>query len=52
LAKFDLPLFVNDLHIDTKVTLDQEAFYFGLARSPHLSFNYPLGEVYELLQDI
>lgn len=39
------------MHTDTKVTLDQEAFIFGLACSPHLSFNYPLGKLYKILQD-
>jgi hypothetical protein len=41
LAEVDLPPFVDDLYLETKVTLDQEAFIFVLARSPNLSFGSP-----------
>jgi hypothetical protein len=34
-----------------EVILDQKAFTFALAHSPHLSSNGLLGMVYELLQD-
>jgi hypothetical protein len=51
LTKVDLPLFVNDFHPKTEVTLSQKAFNFTLAHSPHFSSNGPSSMVYELLQN-
>jgi hypothetical protein len=51
LAEVDLPRFVDDFHLKTNLVLDREAFIFALTHSPCLSFNGPLGMVYELLQD-
>jgi hypothetical protein len=41
LAEVDLPLFVDDFHLETKVISDHEAFIFVLTRSPNLSFSGP-----------
>jgi hypothetical protein len=49
LAEVDLPLFVDDFHPETEVTLDRKAFVFALAQSPHLYSNGPSSMVYELL---
>ncbi len=46
LTKVDLPLFVNDFHLETNLVLDSKTFIFPLTRSPH-----PSNMVYELLQD-
>jgi hypothetical protein len=48
-VEVDFPHFVDDFHLETKVILDQEAFVFALAHSPHLPFGGPFGMVYELL---
>ncbi len=37
LAQVNLPLFINDFHLEMEVTLDQEAFIFTLACSSCLS---------------
>jgi hypothetical protein len=50
LAKVDLPVFVDDFHLEMKLILDWEAFVFALARSPCFSSNRPSSVVYELLQ--
>jgi hypothetical protein len=47
--KVDLPPFVDDFHLKMKVTLNQEAFVFALARSSHFSFDGPLDMVYDFL---
>jgi len=49
LAKVDLPLFINDFHLNMKVILHQEAFVYVLVCSPRFSYNGLLGMVYELL---
>jgi hypothetical protein len=41
LAKVDLPPFVDDFRLETKITLNQEAFIFIIACSPNLSFGGP-----------
>jgi hypothetical protein len=46
----DLASFVDDFHLETEVTLNQEAFVSTLASSPPLSSNGPSTMVYELLQ--
>jgi len=51
LVKVDLPPFVDDFYLETKVTLNWKAFVFALAQSSHLSFDDPSGIVYELLWD-
>jgi hypothetical protein len=51
LDEVDLPRFVDDFHLKMNLVLDREALIFALTHSPHLSFNGPLGMVYELLQD-
>jgi hypothetical protein len=48
-TKVHLPPFVDDFHLKIEAILDQEAFVFALAYSPHLSFGGLLGMVYELL---
>jgi hypothetical protein len=48
-TKVGLPIFVNDFHPKTKVTLDWETFISILARSPRLSFTGPSNMMYELL---
>jgi len=37
-AEVDLPPFVDDFHLKTKVTLNWEEFIFALALSPRLFF--------------
>jgi len=51
LAEVDLPPFVDDFHLETKVILDQKTFISILACSPHFSFGGPSNMVYELLQN-
>jgi hypothetical protein len=51
LVIIDLPPFVNDFHLQTKVILNRKTFIFTLAHSPHLSSSGPSSMVYELLQD-
>jgi hypothetical protein len=48
-AKVDLPPFVDDFHLETKVTLDCKAFVSALAHSPGLFSGGPLNMVYEFL---
>jgi hypothetical protein len=43
--------FIDDVHFEIEVILDQEAFIFSLVHSPHLSFRGPSDMVYELLQN-
>jgi hypothetical protein len=50
-AEVDFFPFVDDFHLETKVTLDQEAFIFALIRSPRLSSGGPSGMVYEFLRN-
>jgi len=50
-TEVDLASFVDDFHLETEVTLNQEAFVSTLACSPPLSSNGPSGMVYELLQN-
>jgi hypothetical protein len=49
LVKVDLPLFVDDFHLETNFILDREAFISILTHSPSFSFNGFSGTVYELL---
>jgi hypothetical protein len=51
LVDVDLPLFINDFHLKTKVTLDWETFISTLVCSPRLSSNGFSGMVYEFLRD-
>ncbi len=51
LVKVDLPLFVDDFHLETNFILDREAFISILTHSPSFSFNGFSGTVYELLWD-
>jgi len=51
LVEVDLPLFVDEFHLEMDLVLDKEAFIFVLMRSPRLSSNGPSSMVYELLQD-
>ncbi len=51
LIEVDFPPFVDDFHLETKVTLDQKTFISILAHSPHFSFGGPSSMVYELLQN-
>jgi hypothetical protein len=41
LTEVNLTSFIDDFHLEIKVTLDQEAFIFVLAHSPNLSFGGP-----------
>jgi hypothetical protein len=51
LVEVDLPLFVDDFHLEIEVTLDRETFVSDLVRSLHL-FSIGLSSmVYELLRD-
>jgi hypothetical protein len=49
LAEVDFPPFIDDLHLETKVILDQKTFVFALVCSPHLFFGGPSSMVYDLL---
>jgi hypothetical protein len=49
--KVDFPPFVDNFHLETKVTLDWEAFVSALVHSPRLSFGGLLNMVYELLEN-
>jgi hypothetical protein len=51
LIAVDLFPFVDDFHLKTNLVLDREAFISMLPCSPRLSFDSPLGMVYELLRD-
>jgi hypothetical protein len=51
LVNVELPLFVDDFHLETNLTLDRKTFIYTLTHSPCLSSNNPLILVYELLQD-
>ncbi len=51
LAKVNFPPFIDDFHLETKVTLDQDTFVFALVCSPHLSSSDPSNMVYKLLWD-
>jgi hypothetical protein len=51
LPKVDLPLFVDNFHLETDLVLDRKAFIFALTCSPHLSSDGPSSMVYELLWD-
>jgi len=51
LVEVDLPLFVDDFHLEMKVILNQETFISTLVCSPRLSSNGSSGMVYELLRD-
>jgi hypothetical protein len=46
-----IPPFVDDFHLETKVTLNHKTFIFALAHSPCFSSDGPLGTVYEFLQN-
>jgi hypothetical protein len=48
-TKVDLPPFVSDFHLKTKVILYQETFNSTLACSPRLSSIGPSNMMYELL---
>ncbi len=48
-VKLDLPRFVDNFHPKTKVILDRETFIFALVHSSRISFDGPVGMVYELL---
>ncbi len=50
LVEVKLPLFIDDFHPKTKVTLNREAFISILACSLCLSFSGPSSIVYELLR--
>jgi hypothetical protein len=43
--------FIDDFHLETKVTLDQETFIFALVRSPRLFSSGPSNMVYGLLRN-
>ncbi len=47
--KVDLPPYVDNFHLETKVILDWEEFVFVLVHSPCLSFGGLLNMVHELL---
>jgi hypothetical protein len=51
LAEVDFPPFIDDFHLETKVTSNQKTFISILACSPHFSFGGPSSMVYELLQN-
>jgi hypothetical protein len=51
LVEVGLPPFINDFHLEIKVTLNWEEFISFLACSPCLSSNGPLDMVYEFLQN-
>jgi hypothetical protein len=48
-VEVDFTSFVDDFHLKINVILDQKAFISTLVCSPLLSFDHPLGMVYELL---
>jgi len=48
-VKLDLPCFVDNFHPKTKVILDRETFIFALVHSSRISFDGPVGMVYEFL---
>jgi hypothetical protein len=50
-VEVDPPPFVDDFHLETKVTLNQEAFVFVLGFLPHLFFGGISSMVLELLRD-
>jgi hypothetical protein len=49
LVKVNLPLFIDDFHPEMDFVLDKEVNIYVLTCLPHLSFNKPLGMVYEIL---
>jgi hypothetical protein len=51
LVKVNLPLFINDFHLEMDFILDKEANIYVLMCSPCLSFSSPSSMVYELLWD-
>jgi hypothetical protein len=50
-VEVDLPPFVDNIHPETKITLDQKTFISTLVCSLHFSFSGLSGMVYELLQN-
>jgi hypothetical protein len=50
-VEVDIPPFIDDFHLETKVIFYWEAFISAFVRSPCLSFGGPLDMVYELLWD-